>query len=212
MDTIKTVITNLFRIKFFKEWFVQNLICVLIHYFLSLFLCSFDYTNDQIFELLRPIMLQVFHVKHLNRREVQSRDFFRHFSIQINRLSSFWLFFCILCRKKRSASKDESKPEKEEDPADLHPLASVTKIDPEEIPKDPENRFLNRIREDKNKENEPKNNESEKSSFRKRPRIRGYTRSGRVIKGRGTLVGYTFWIFCFISMAFLKCLLPKFAH
>lgn len=100
---------------------------------------------------------------------------------------------CIIHRKKHSANKEESKPEKDEAIADLHPLASVTKIDPEEIPKDPENRFLNRIREDKNKENEPKNNESEKSTYRKRPRIRGYTRSGRVIKGRGTLVGYTFY-------------------
>lgn len=83
---------------------------------------------------------------------------------------------------------------------DLHPLVSVTEIDPEEIPKDPENRFLNRIREEnKNKENESKNkeidvkekpeNEGEKANFRRRPRIRGYTKSGRVIKGRGALVG-----------------------
>ncbi|KAK7604320.1 hypothetical protein V9T40_004593 [Parthenolecanium corni] len=89
--------------------------------------------------------------------------------------------------KKHSPDEDELKPEPNGAVDDLHPLASVTKIDPEEIPKDPENRFLNRIREDKNKENEPKNNESEKSTIRKRPRIRGYTRSGRAIKGRGTL-------------------------
>ncbi len=76
----------------------------------------------------------------------------------------------------------------------MHPLVTVTKIDPEEIPKDPENRFLNRIREDKNKENEPKNNEAEKQHVKKEPRIRGYTRSGRKIKGRGALVRvFHFW-------------------
>lgn len=101
-------------------------------------------------------------------------------------------FVLIYFRKKHSANEDEAKPERNKAAADLHPLANVTKIDPEEIPKDPENRFLNRVREDKNKENEPKNNESEKSTYRKRPRIRGYTRSGRVIKGRGTLVSFTY--------------------
>lgn len=58
---------------------------------------------------------------------------------------------------------------------------------------------MNRIREDKNKENEPKNTESEKPAYKKRPRIRGYTRSGRVIKGRGALVCCIF----FFRLSFL---------
>lgn len=104
------------------------------------------------------------------------------------------------------------KPEPNGAVDDLHPLASVTKIDPEEIPKDPENRFLNRIREDKNKENEPKNNESEKSTIRKRPRIRGYTRSGRAIKGRGTLVSYPFFSFYFYFSRKLFSTIPRAYH
>lgn len=112
---------------------------------------------------------------------------------------SFFLF------RKHSGSETESKSKVNNAVDDVHPLVSVTQIDPEEIPKDPENRFLNRIREEKNKENESKNKENEttsndvkkeneteteedKNNQRRRPRIRGYTRSGRVIKGRGALV------------------------
>lgn len=93
----------------------------------------------------------------------------------------------MLCRK-QSSNEDKSKSDLDNSTADLHPLVSVTQIDPEEIPKDPESRFLNRIREDKDKENEPKNDDNERPPIKKKPRIRGYTKSGRVIKGRGALV------------------------
>jgi peptidyl-prolyl isomerase G (cyclophilin G) len=91
--------------------------------------------------------------------------------------------------RKRASSEEKQKPTEEESNVDLHPLASVTQIDPEGIPKVPENKFLDRIRNEKDKENEPKNEEAEKPAVvKKKPRIRGYTRSGRAIKGRGALV------------------------
>lgn len=115
------------------------------------------------------------------------------------------ILLCVLkiCRK-RSNSAEKQKAEEDESNIDLHPLANVTKIDPEGIPKVPENKFLDRIRNEKDKENEPKNEEAEKPVIKRKPRIRGYTRSGRVIKGRGALVRIHFYKICVFNFGGFK--------
>lgn len=76
-----------------------------------------------------------------------------------------------------------------------HPLVSVTNIDPDEIPEVPSNRFLYRgERKNENDDKDPKkkaaNDEDERARERRRAQIRGRTKSGRKIKGRGHLVGF----------------------
>jgi len=67
----------------------------------------------------------------------------------------------------------------------LHPLVSVTNIDPEEIPAGPPNRFLSRGGPSSMFLLKPQNDSDEKP--KKINRIRGVTKSGRIVKGRGTL-------------------------
>ncbi|XP_026815667.1 peptidyl-prolyl cis-trans isomerase cyp11 [Rhopalosiphum maidis] len=90
---------------------------------------------------------------------------------------------------KRKTEKKSDRLKEENDDADadgqLHPLVSVSNIDPEEIPAGPPNRFLSRggpssmflMKPQKDNDDRPK----------KRNRIRGVTKSGRIVKGRGTL-------------------------
>lgn len=91
----------------------------------------------------------------------------------------------------RSAS-EESEEEKEGIP---HPLVTLSKIDPDEIPEVPSNRFL--YRGDKKVEEEEADSkkskklspeEEERMREKRRAQIRGRTRTGRKIKGRGLLV------------------------
>lgn len=92
---------------------------------------------------------------------------------------------------------------------EVHPLVTITKINPDEIPDIPQNKFLFRGTERKDKENAPiketkggkerdqSNPRSDRTPGRERDRDqwdanrrrkhrnRGRTKSGRVIKGRG---------------------------
>ncbi|KAE9537203.1 hypothetical protein AGLY_006226 [Aphis glycines] len=85
--------------------------------------------------------------------------------------------------KKSDHLKEENADADEE--GQLHPLVSVSNIDPEEIPAGPPNRFLSRggpssmflMKPQKDNDDRPK----------RRNRIRGVTKSGRIVKGRGTL-------------------------
>ncbi|XP_011143906.1 peptidyl-prolyl cis-trans isomerase G isoform X2 [Harpegnathos saltator] len=90
-------------------------------------------------------------------------------------------------KKKNKKSKKRTKPEdgeirdsnEEEDNGQPHPLVSVTKIDPDEIPEVPANKFLYRAG--------PTNNANQKE-FRQhygRDRIRSHRKAGRIFKGRG---------------------------
>lgn len=62
---------------------------------------------------------------------------------------------------------------------------SVSNIDPEEIPTGPPNRFLSRGGPSSMFLMKPQTDADEKP--KKRNRIRGVTKSGRIVKGRGTL-------------------------
>jgi hypothetical protein len=85
----------------------------------------------------------------------------------------------------------ESEAEEGEVPDDgeLHPLVTVTNINPDEIPDIPPNRFLYRgerktsVNNRSKMERDPREHERQRRS-----RIRGITKSGRVIKGRGVFV------------------------
>lgn len=86
--------------------------------------------------------------------------------------------------KKRSKSEDgEIQDSHDEDEGNTHPLVSVTKIDPDEIPEVPANKFLYRAG--------PTNNANQKE-FRTqhygRDRMRNNRKTGRVFKGRGVFV------------------------
>ncbi|XP_076239903.1 nuclear cyclophilin protein Moca-cyp isoform X2 [Calliopsis andreniformis] len=82
--------------------------------------------------------------------------------------------------KKRARSEDgEIHDSNEDDVGKPHPLVSVTKIDPDEIPEVPANKFLYRAG--------PTNNANQKE-FRQhygRDRVRSHRRTGRIFKGRG---------------------------
>ena len=71
---------------------------------------------------------------------------------------------------------------------------TLSKIDPDEIPEVPSNRFLYRG-EKKKDEDEEKNSskklspeEEDRMREKRRAQIRGRTKSGRIVKGRGLLV------------------------
>lgn len=64
-----------------------------------------------------------------------------------------------------------------------HPLVSVSIINPDEIPDVPKNQFLYRAGPENNDEGRPDRNRE-----RTRSTVRAYTKSGRKIKGRGSLV------------------------
>ncbi|XP_015515561.1 peptidyl-prolyl cis-trans isomerase G isoform X1 [Neodiprion pinetum] len=82
--------------------------------------------------------------------------------------------------KKRARSEEGEIPDSgDEDAGKPHPLVSVTKIDPDEIPEVPANKFLYRA---------GSANNANQKEFRQRfgrDRNRGHTKSGRIIKGRG---------------------------
>ncbi|XP_014597953.1 PREDICTED: peptidyl-prolyl cis-trans isomerase cyp11 [Polistes canadensis] len=88
--------------------------------------------------------------------------------------------------KKRAKSEDGEIHNSNEDENDKpHPLVSVTKIDPDEIPEVPANKFLYRAG--------PTNNANQKE-FRQhfgRERIRLRRKTGRVFKGRGVFRYHT---------------------
>lgn len=88
--------------------------------------------------------------------------------------------------KKRAKSEDgEIHDSNEEENDKPHPLVSVTKIDPDEIPEVPANKFLYRAG--------PTNNANQKE-FRQhfgRERIRLRRKTGRVFKGRGVFRYHT---------------------
>ncbi|CAH3933363.1 unnamed protein product [Pieris brassicae] len=82
-------------------------------------------------------------------------------------------------RKKRHQS-EQSEGEQTSEPS--HPLVSTTKIDPKEIPDVPTNRFLMRAtRDEKDKDTR---RDRDRPRYRERER-HAYTRSGRIVKGRG---------------------------
>ncbi|KAI5698347.1 hypothetical protein M8J75_005462 [Diaphorina citri] len=90
--------------------------------------------------------------------------------------------------KKRSGSSDSSDnagsgSDTSAPPKNFNPITgTVSKINPAEIPDVPANKFLARGSASGRDE---RRNESRRSGPRKRDNIRGYTKSGRVIKGRG---------------------------
>ncbi|XP_063906879.1 peptidyl-prolyl cis-trans isomerase G isoform X2 [Zophobas morio] len=97
-------------------------------------------------------------------------------------------------KDKKNKEKTEGDSEEEGEVQDLHPLATVTDINPEDIPDVPFNKFL--MRGPQEKEKERKFNKKRKDDFR-RDRRRDWdhgfnrrdrpitTKSGRIIKGRG---------------------------
>nr|XP_012231780.1 PREDICTED: peptidyl-prolyl cis-trans isomerase G [Linepithema humile] len=82
--------------------------------------------------------------------------------------------------KKRTRSEDgEIRDSNEEDSGQPHPLVSVTKIDPDEIPEVPANKFLYRAGSTNNA------NQKEFRQHYGRDRIRSHRKTGRIFKGRG---------------------------
>ncbi|XP_071526893.1 uncharacterized protein Moca-cyp isoform X1 [Panulirus ornatus] len=69
-----------------------------------------------------------------------------------------------------------------------HPLVSVSVINPDEIPDVPKNRFLYRAGPEKDGENEGR---LDRGRERSRATVRAYTKSGRKVKGRGSLRYHT---------------------
>jgi peptidyl-prolyl isomerase G (cyclophilin G) len=101
-----------------------------------------------------------------------------------------------------SISGDEKSEKLEGIP---HPLVTVTNIDPDEIPDVPSNRFLfrgDRTNDDdkttKKKTLSPE--EEEQLKEKRRAQIRGRTKSGRKVKGRGLLVINFIFTFEFPSL------------
>ncbi|GBP68632.1 Peptidyl-prolyl cis-trans isomerase 1 [Eumeta japonica] len=85
-------------------------------------------------------------------------------------------------RHQSEASGEEADPEAEIPP---HPLAVTSKIDPREIPDVPANKFLMRGGRDQDKsDRQDPRRERDRMRYRERER-HAYTRSGRIIKGRG---------------------------
>ncbi|CAF4818191.1 unnamed protein product [Pieris macdunnoughi] len=83
-------------------------------------------------------------------------------------------------KKKKRHQSEQSEGEQTSEPS--HPLVSTTKIDPKEIPDVPTNRFLMRATRDE-KEKDTRR-DRERPRYRERER-HAYTRSGRIVKGRG---------------------------
>ncbi|CAL1677695.1 unnamed protein product [Lasius platythorax] len=82
--------------------------------------------------------------------------------------------------KKKVKSEDgEIRDSNEEDNGQPHPLVSVTKIDPDEIPEVPANKFLYRAGSTNNA------NQKEFRQHYGRDRVRSHRKTGRVFKGRG---------------------------
>ncbi|XP_050562891.1 peptidyl-prolyl cis-trans isomerase G isoform X2 [Spodoptera frugiperda] len=86
-------------------------------------------------------------------------------------------------KKKKRRHSSASGDEEETPEAPAHPLVSTSKIDPREIPDVPTNRFLMRGGRDQDDRSDPRK-DRERMRYREREH-RSYTRSGRIIKGRG---------------------------
>ncbi|XP_033230015.1 peptidyl-prolyl cis-trans isomerase cyp11 isoform X2 [Belonocnema kinseyi] len=86
-------------------------------------------------------------------------------------------------KRKKSKSEDgeilDSNEDVEEDDGQPHPLVSVTKIDPDEIPEVPANKFLYRAGSTNNA------NQKEFRQHYGRERVRSNRQTGRIFKGRG---------------------------
>lgn len=93
-----------------------------------------------------------------------------------------------------SRSESGNGEEKSEDDGKIpHPLVTLSKINPDEIPDVPSNRYL--YRGDKKSENDPdskkqSHGDDERAREKRRAQIRGRTKSGRKVKGRGLLVSH----------------------
>ncbi|XP_041968134.1 peptidyl-prolyl cis-trans isomerase 8 [Aricia agestis] len=87
-------------------------------------------------------------------------------------------------KKKRHQSGPSEEEEGEAPEAPSHPLVQTTKIDPREIPDVPTNRFLMRGGRDQDRDKNDPKRDRERPRFREKER-NAYTRSGRIIKGRG---------------------------
>ena len=99
----------------------------------------------------------------------------------------------MLYRKSGAGGSGHVDSEAEEgevpDDGEVHPLVTVSNIKPDEIPDIPPNRFLYRgERQSSNSNNRSKQENETKERDKRRSRIRGITKSGRVIKGRGVFV------------------------
>ncbi|KAH9637070.1 hypothetical protein HF086_013886 [Spodoptera exigua] len=96
-------------------------------------------------------------------------------------------------KKKKRRHSSASGDEEETPEAPTHPLVTTSKIDPREIPDVPTNRFLMRGGRDQDDRSDPRKDRdsvgvnnalSPRMRYREREH-RSYTRSGRIIKGRG---------------------------
>lgn len=91
--------------------------------------------------------------------------------------------YCFVIQFPQSSSKKEEEKDddevEEEEAGVPHPLVTTYNISRDEIPSIPTNGFLSRVGPD----------HVDKPNYEKRgSRARGKTKSGRTIKGRGTLV------------------------
>ncbi|CAG9580228.1 unnamed protein product [Danaus chrysippus] len=84
-------------------------------------------------------------------------------------------------KKDKKRKRNQSERSEEEVQESSHPLVTTSKIDPQEIPEVPANRFLMREGRDHDRGDR---RARERVRYRERERHH-YTRSGRIIKGRG---------------------------
>jgi peptidyl-prolyl isomerase G (cyclophilin G) len=105
------------------------------------------------------------------------------------------VYFCfavmINCLMIRSTSGDREEKSDQELEGLPHPLVTLSKINPDEIPEVPSNRYLYRgdkKNEDADSKKKSNNDEDERGREKRRAQIRGRTKSGRKVKGRGLLV------------------------
>ncbi|XP_011303250.1 peptidyl-prolyl cis-trans isomerase cyp11 isoform X2 [Fopius arisanus] len=85
--------------------------------------------------------------------------------------------------ERKTAESEKSGAEDDDDEKEYqnrHPLVSVTKIDPDEIPEVPANKFLYRAGPTTN------SNQKEYKQYYNRESGRNYRKAGRIFKGRGT--------------------------
>lgn len=96
---------------------------------------------------------------------------------------SIIIIITLFFSKKRAKSEDgEIRDSNEEDEGQPHPLVSVTKIDPDEIPEVPANKFLYRAGSTNNA------NQKEFRQHYGKDRVRSHRKTGRLFKGRGIFV------------------------
>lgn len=91
----------------------------------------------------------------------------------------------------RSTSGDQGEKSDQELEGLPHPLVTLSKINPDEIPEVPSNRYLYRgekKNDDADSKKKGNNDEDERGREKRRAQIRGRTKSGRKVKGRGSLV------------------------